>query len=225
MIEFTSLIVGSPEMKPMSIGARVRGLFGPYERPVAEAYRSIYIDLDDWARQLHSWAPDALNILEVGCGEGAMSERLLTTFPKAHVTAIDIMPRVGRLFSGDASRVTFKQMPVGDVAATMPGNFDLVIMCDVLHHVPHALRKELLVDIGRTVKPGGLFAMKDWARSATPIHWMCYASDRYLTGDDVHYGSPVELSGLLGESFGADKVKIAPHVRPWRNNISFQVQL
>jgi hypothetical protein len=29
---------------------------------------------------------------------------------------------------------------------------------------------------------GGSLAVKDWIVSAGPIHWLCSASDRYLTG-------------------------------------------
>ena len=39
-------------------------------------------------------------ILEVGCGEGAVSERLAALYPNAEITAIDITPNVGRLYAG-----------------------------------------------------------------------------------------------------------------------------
>jgi 2-polyprenyl-3-methyl-5-hydroxy-6-metoxy-1,4-benzoquinol methylase len=209
----------------MTIGATIRGLFGPYEGLVTDAYRSLYIDLDDWAEQLHEACPNASRILEIGCGEGASTERLLNVFSDANVTAIDITPRIGRLFAGDTSRVTFKQTHVSDIARSQPGSFDLVVMCDVLHHVPLTERMALIANIHQTIKLGGCFAFKDWAPSATPIHWMCYASDRYLTGDSVHFATPAEMKALLANVFGAAKVGNAASVRPWRNNISFLVRL
>lgn len=205
----------------MSIGARVRRLFGSRERQIAEAYRSIYVDLDDFARQLPGASPDAVRILEVGCGEGALTQRLLDLYPQARVTAIDIIPGIGRLFGGDQSRVDFRQAPVEEIATAEPGAFDLVVMCDVLHHVPQEQHVAFLGEIYRTIRVGGCFAVKDWARSATPIHWLCAASDRYLTGDDVKFATPEELKNLLAKVFGADKIRRGSFIRPWSNNICF----
>jgi ubiquinone/menaquinone biosynthesis C-methylase UbiE len=84
-------------------------MFGPYEHGVAEMYRRIFVDLDNLAELMRIWVPRAQRILEVGCGEGAMTERLVKAYPSASVTAIDITPKVGRLFRGDASAVTFCQ--------------------------------------------------------------------------------------------------------------------
>jgi len=57
----------------MRPGPLIRRLFGPYERGLTEAYRRIFVDLDDFAHHLRSWVPEAKKILEVGCGEGAMT--------------------------------------------------------------------------------------------------------------------------------------------------------
>lgn len=205
----------------MSIGASVRRLFGPYERQIAEAYRSVYVDLDDFAGQLPEAFPEARTILEVGCGEGALTERLLDLFPQAQIAAVDITPRIGRLFQGDVSRVKFEQTTVAEVARAQPQAFDLVVMCDVLHHVPQDRRLAFLTDIRGAIRPRGCFAVKDWARSATPIHWMCYASDRYLTGDRVEFVTHDELKRLLSDVFGAAHVAAGGFIRPWRNNMSF----
>ena len=208
----------------MSVGAVVRSLFGRWEKPVAEAYRSLFVDLDGFVARLHAVRPTARRILEVGCGEGALSERLATAYPDATIVAIDLTARLGRLFGGDRDRVEFRRTPVGEVAASEPGSFDLVAMCDVLHHVPPAERASLLADIGRTLAPEGLFAMKDWARATTPIHFACWASDRILTGDAVHYLARDEAREMLAEVFGAARVGVGDTVPPWSNNMVFYVR-
>jgi 2-polyprenyl-6-hydroxyphenyl methylase/3-demethylubiquinone-9 3-methyltransferase len=201
----------------------VRRLFGPWEPQVAGAYRAAFIDLADWLRVIGQWAPDARNILEVGCGEGAVTERLRDLYPRAQITAIDVTPRLGRLFRGERERVRFRQAPVQEIAAGQPGAFDLVILSDVLHHVPLELRDSILAAIGQALAPGGIFAFKDWARDQSPIHWACEASDRVLTGDDVSYLTAADMRALLTTHFGPGALRQERRVRPWGNNLAILV--
>jgi len=169
------------------------------------------------------WAPRAACILEVGCGEGAMTERLIEAYPVARITAIDVTPRLGRLFRGDQSRVEFIQAPVGDIAAREPGAFDLVLLSDVVHHVPLPLREPLLADIRTTLAPGGQFIFKEWVSDRSLIHWACDASDRYLTGDDVHYLSDAQAKALVSGQFGAESIRDERRIAPWSNNMALRV--
>jgi 2-polyprenyl-6-hydroxyphenyl methylase/3-demethylubiquinone-9 3-methyltransferase len=198
-------------------------LFGPYERGAAEAYRRIFIDLDDFVARTEAWVPEPRRILEVGCGEGAVTERLARAFPTATITATDITPAVGRLYRGPAARVNFIQGPVERVAENAPRSFDLVVLSDVLHHVPPVQRHALLSAIDRAMAPGGSLIFKDWAPSVHPIHWLCGFADRYITGDDVDFCTKPELAALLTEVFGAGAIRDEAAVRPWANNVAFLV--
>jgi 2-polyprenyl-6-hydroxyphenyl methylase/3-demethylubiquinone-9 3-methyltransferase len=209
----------------MGIGPVIRGLFGPYERRISDVYRSLYLDIGALAERLHQWIPVAKKILEVGCGEGAVTERLHSTYPDAHITGIDVTPRVGRLYRGSMDRVRFIQCTVQDIAAAEPGQYDLVALCDVLHHVPIALRQGLLDAIRTTLAPRGIFIFKDWEPSLRPIHWLCYASDRWLTGDRVSYMTRTEMRDRLARSFGERAVAAEARVAPWRNNLVILVRL
>jgi len=204
----------------MPLGPAVRRLFGRHEHRVAELYRSIFVDIDAYARQIGDWVPAARRILEVGCGEGAVTERLAPLYPDAEILAIDITPRVGRLFRGRRDRVTFAEVTVQQVAAEQPGAFDLVILSDVLHHVPTTMRGALLAAVRATVAPGGYLIFKDWERTAAPIHWLCHAGDRWLTGDRVRYLRRREAEAMLADAFGRSAVVAQARVRPWRNNFA-----
>lgn len=208
----------------MRPGPVVRQLFGPYEHTVAEAYRHIFVDLDDFARLIHKWVPQAHRILEVGCGEGAMTERIARTYPTAAVTAIDITPKVGRLFRGNRAHVTFCQEFVEAIASRQPASFDLVILADVIHHVPADARQSLLLAINQAMTPDGSFIFKDWLIAKTPIHWLCGMSDRYLTGDEVSYCTMPGIEGLLIGPFGHGAMRQTGRVRPWDNNVAVLVQ-
>jgi 2-polyprenyl-6-hydroxyphenyl methylase/3-demethylubiquinone-9 3-methyltransferase len=199
-------------------------MFGRYERDVAELYRRIFVNLDNFAELMHAWVPQANRILEVGCGEGAMTERIAKTYPSASVTAIDISSKVGRLFRGDASAVTFCQETVESVASREPASFDLVILADVMHHVPAGARCSLMSAIDRALAPDGSLLFKDWVISASPIHWLCEFADRYLTGDDVSYFTMSSIDTMLTETLGPGTIRRTGTVRPWRNNVAFLVQ-
>lgn len=203
----------------MPIGPVVRRMFGRHEHIIAALYRSVFIDLDDFAQRIGAWVPKAQRILEVGCGEGAVTERLAQLYPEADILAIDIMPAVGRLYRGPRDRVTFRETTVQEVAAEQPGAFDLVILSDVVHHVPLPLREAIIAAVRTCVAPGGLFLFKDWKRTATPIHWLCHAGDRWLTGDRVSYLTKPQAEAMLMRAFGR-RAEAEAWVRPWRNNFA-----
>ena len=103
----------------------------------------------------------------------------------------------------------------------MLASFDLIIMCDVLHHIPTGLRPEIIAAGRSLLAPKGRFVCKDWARTATPIHWIAYAADRWLTGDHVRYSTAGEAEALFAEKFSASKVQDRATIGPWRNNFAF----
>lgn len=204
----------------MSIGPAVRRLFGRHEHRIAALYRGIFIDLDAYAARIGEWVPTAHRILEVGCGEGAVTERLAQLYPDAEILGIDVMRAVGRLYCGPTERVRFRKTTVQSVASEAPGAFDFVILSDVVHHVPPSLREEILAAVRACVAPGGVLLFKDWERTATPIHWLCHAGDRWLTGDDVSYLKKSQAKAMLTRAFGHPPVVAEAWVRPWRNNFA-----
>lgn len=208
----------------MSFGQFIRRMFGPYERQISEAYRSIFVDVDDLVAGIGAWVPSARRILEVGCGEGAVSERLAAAYPDAELVGIDIAPNVGRLYAGPPGRVRFLQATIEQYRASAPGEFDLIVLADVVHHVPLPLRASLLDAIRQMIAPGGYLVFKEWERNRTPIHWLGYFSDRWITGDRISYMSRDELHRAVAQSFGRDAIVAEQRVRPWRNNLSLLVR-
>jgi len=194
------------------------------EAPVAELYRASFINLDRFAGLVRQWAA-ATDILEIGCGEGALAERLARAYPEARITGIDITPRIGRLFRGDRSRVCFLQETVQTFAEARPQSFDLVVICDVMHHIPWDMHADFLVHARQALRPGGRLILKDWERRPNLIHWACYLSDRYLTGDRIRYGKAAYFRELLDRIFGTGRIEQESRVPPWRNNLAFCVRM
>lgn len=202
----------------MGIGASVRRAFGPYERQVAAAYRSIYVDLSDLGRFIATQFPKASRILEVGGGEGAVTETLAREYPTARILSIDITDRIGRLYRGPTDKVEFRQADISEIATYYGAQFDLVMISDVLHHVPPLQRAAFLQEVARTLAPEGRLAIKDWERTATPIHWLCYASDRWITGDRVAFSTPSETRDFVMRSIPCLTCESEGTIGPWRNN-------
>ena len=202
----------------MPLGPTIRAMFGRHERRIADLYRALFMDLDDFAGKIGGWAPGARRILEVGCGEGAVTEKLAAAFPDATILAIDITPRAGRLYRGRAEGVEFRTATVQDVARDNPGQFDLVVMSDVVHHIPLALRGEIVDSIAQAMTRDARFILKDWNRTTSPIHWLCHAGDRWLTGDRVIHIRPAEAKQLVTGRVPALRAVAEGGIRPWRNN-------
>jgi 2-polyprenyl-3-methyl-5-hydroxy-6-metoxy-1,4-benzoquinol methylase len=209
----------------MRLGPFIRALFGPFERSIGEAYRSLYIDLEEFTRLMLRWRPRAERILEVGCGEGAVTERLAQAYPNAGITAVDITPRLGRLYRGPTDRVEFRRCTVQEIAAREAGAYDLAVLSDVLHHVPREARQAILDSIRAAVAPGGALIFKDWQKSRTPIHWLCHASDRWLTGDRVVYMTREEMRWRLSNAFGEQALIAEARVLPRWNNLATLVRV
>jgi 2-polyprenyl-6-hydroxyphenyl methylase/3-demethylubiquinone-9 3-methyltransferase len=209
---------------PAALGPRLRRLFGPLERPVAELYRACFLDLGRLAATVRRWAPAPESVLEVGCGEGALLERLARAYPAARLTGIDITPRAGRLFRGDRGRVEFHRATVEEFVPAHLGRFDLALTGDVLHHVPWPLHERFLAEAARALRPGGRLVVKDWERRPNLAHLLGYCSDRYLTGDRIRYATAAELRALLRRVFGPGCIERECRLPPWPNNVMFLVR-
>lgn len=103
--------------------------------PASDLYRSLFIDVNALAEVARSLAPDAHRIAEIGCDDGSVAEALLAVLPGAAYVGVDVA-EPGRLFRGDLARARFASQLSSDLLAESgPGQFDLVVVVDVVHHV------------------------------------------------------------------------------------------
>ncbi|MGB7860269.1 MAG: class I SAM-dependent methyltransferase, partial [Acidimicrobiia bacterium] len=179
------------------------------------------IDLDAFATNLSSGGK-VDSVLEIGCGDGHLCESLAGVFPEATIVGVDIAENPGRLFKGDPNRVRFGQMTAAALKAE-GGVFDLVVLCDVLHHVPCQERGDLVMVAWELTGPGGRLVLKDWVSSRNLATLLAYASDRFITGDTpVFFESFRELHDLLSDVVDQSTINES-WVEPHRNNVSLTV--
>jgi 2-polyprenyl-3-methyl-5-hydroxy-6-metoxy-1,4-benzoquinol methylase len=210
-------------MNHPSLGARLRFYFGRHEKSITEIYRRIFMNLDAFSKEV-GFRIKANNILEVGCGEGLLTERLHKIYPTALIVGIDISSRVGRLFSKSPPNVFFLNRTVQSVEFEYKKYFDLIVICDVLHHVPKQDIPSLLRSVAQMMKPGGTLVIKEWQKKWNLIYLLGYFSDRWITGDRICYLRIIDWEKLLGDIFGQSAIKEEFFVPPWSNNITFEIK-
>lgn len=79
-------------------------------------------------------AGPAKSVLEVGCGEGHVTEKLARRYPGARVTGSDVSPEIIAEARAAHPGLRFEVRSVYDVAAD-GGRYDLVVACEVLEHL------------------------------------------------------------------------------------------
>ena len=88
-------------------------------------------------------------VLEVGCGWGALAERIAAA-TRAQVTAVDLSPRMVELAreAGVAAEVAdVQELPFADES------FDVAVAAWMLYHVPD--RERAVSELARVLRPGG----------------------------------------------------------------------
>jgi ubiquinone/menaquinone biosynthesis C-methylase UbiE len=106
---------------------------------------------------------DGMSFLEVGSGPGFITAQLLDTFPKLHVTGVEIDPEmVGRSEKYLADKHSGRYKIVESSVMEMPlrdDTFDFAYARLVFQHLPDPLGA--LREIRRVLKPGGKLAIMD----------------------------------------------------------------
>lgn len=191
----------------MSPGAIARRVLGDRAFRVAgRAYRAVFVDLDGEIAAIAAEIPRGAHVLDVGGGDGEPLDRLLTLRSDIRVTTIDVAPDVGSWISpANAPRV--ERCPATTLAmhlasaATLP---DVLLLADVMHHVPPARRTEFLAAVAELLRRAP--ALRLIVKDVEPGHWRAtlgYWSDRYVTGDrGVAPVSRAELVELLRGACG-----------------------
>jgi len=198
-------------------------MFGRHERLIADLWRGIFMSSHHWTRTIGTWAPQPRCILELGCGEGCSTMQLANAYPDAMIDAVDIASQIGRLYQGPTDRVRFRIVTAEELAKESPEAYDLIVVTDVLHHIPREARDSFLASVRVLLAPKGILAFKDWHRNWTPIYYLGYVADRWLTGDRVAYLTRAEARLAMDNVFGANCISAEQTIAPWFNNYAMKI--
>jgi len=186
-------------------------------------YRGMFVDLDAFVASIRHNVAAPATVLEIGCGDGMVTERLASAFPNSILTGIDICAQPGRLFRGDQSRVRFLRTSPEELSASETARYQLLIISDVLHHVPHHSWQQFLAGAAQLLARGGTLVLKDWVREPTPAYAFGYLSDRLITADRIRYPDEAELKSIAERTFGTGALRFEFRVRPWHCNLALGI--
>jgi tRNA (cmo5U34)-methyltransferase len=132
--------------------------------------------------------PDAAHLLDIGCGAGNYSLKMLSKLPKLNITLVDLSQpmlerAVERIKSVTSGEVSAHQADIRDL--TLPeGHFDIILAAAVFHH----LRDDddwqnVFAKCFAALKPGGSMWISDLIDHEMPpartVMWRGYGE--YLT--------------------------------------------
>jgi tRNA (cmo5U34)-methyltransferase len=106
---------------------------------------------------------DPVTVLDLGAGVGNVSELVLEALPRAHVTALDLSPKmIERARERLAAYGKHVDVIQGDVSAIPPERtFDAGFSNLVLHNLPPDAKRETLRAIRGWLRPAGVFIWGD----------------------------------------------------------------
>lgn len=120
---------------------------------------------------LEALLPASFVALDLACGPGAMSQRLLARFPQARCVAVDLDPvlltmgqSVLGTMEGRLRWVTADLMTAEWTAALGEPQFDAVLSTTALHWLPAEQLVRLYRQLGQLVRPGGVVLNGDHMR-------------------------------------------------------------
>ncbi len=114
------------------------------------------------------------NILDIGAGTGLLTAFLMTKFPEANYTLIDIadeMLNVARQRFQEHSNVSYVTADYKNFVA--PNTFDIVVSSLSIHHLTDPEKKKLYQGIFQSLRNGGMFVNGDQflARTSETEQW------------------------------------------------------
>ncbi len=133
-------------------------------------------------------------ILDLGCGTGALLEKMLAQNPALCATGLDLAENM--LIKAKDRLLGRAELVLGD-AESMPfadGSFDAVCCTNSFHHYPAP--EAALSEIHRVMMPGGTFILGD-----SLTHGITDTAVKHGHAGDVHMYSEPEIRKLLAALF------------------------
>lgn len=122
--------------------------------------------LAEISRELKGQDQRRVSLLDLACGTGRFLGQIMETFPKLGASGLDLSPNYAA-----HARKLLKPWPHVDIiegqAEALPmqdASLDILVSVYLFHELPPRVRPDIMKEIARVLKPGGLFVMADSAQ-------------------------------------------------------------
>ena len=119
--------------------------------------------LAEIARELKGRDQRGVHLLDVACGNGRFLRHVMEVWPRLKAAGLDLSPNYT-----EAARARLKSWPqvevIHEAAEAMPladVSQDIVVSIFLFHELPPKVRGQVLAEVFRVLKPGGLFVLAD----------------------------------------------------------------
>jgi tRNA (uracil-5-)-methyltransferase TRM9 len=142
--------------------------YSEFASAFSETRSSVQTRLD----RIVAYIGDAGKVLDIGCGNGRLAERLEREGKRVSYVGVDASPQLIAIASARKTqlRIIAADFFVGDITQSswsLPfadASFGIAIALAVLHHIPSFdLRVAVLRDIHALLKPGARLILTNWA--------------------------------------------------------------
>jgi ubiquinone/menaquinone biosynthesis C-methylase UbiE len=120
-------------------------------------------------RYVRAHAPaDRLKLLDVGCGTGRTLHQIARTHPRMRLHGVDLSPayiKLARKRLEDVGELTLA-VDNGEALSWTDATFDIATSVYMFHELPRNARRNVVRELLRVVKPGGLVVIEDSAQLA-----------------------------------------------------------
>lgn len=147
-------------------------------------------------------------VADLGSGEGVLT--LLLARYAAHVTAVDLSPKMLRLVEDQAAGAGLGErvrVAEGDIESLplADASMDAAFLSQALHHA--ASPEQAVREAGRILKPGGLLIIldlvrheQDWVREQWADQWLGFDEDRIRDWMKAAKLTPLNIERLSGST-------------------------
>ena len=128
---------------------------GRYDSDDLEFYKREGVDINIYLKEINNVVTNNIEVLDIGCGTGLISNTFANLYPKSKFTGVDFSNSMdyARTMSKENNIKNIKWIKEDFLKVKLGKKYDVVICCGVLHHIPQY--QEALDKLKSLIKPGG----------------------------------------------------------------------
>ena len=143
------------------------------------------------------------DLLDAGCGTGAMLGIFQKDYPDRNYTGVDLSEKM--IEAANGKHINGIRFIAGD-CENLPfaaGSFDVVTCSMSFHHYPNP--EKFFMSLHRVLRPGGRFILRDMASNSRVMMWLINhieipAANKVMHKGDVHVYSKSDIQKLCNVS-------------------------